>query len=156
MNKPKRILNTIAVVALAGFLSVAYGTCYLPKAILAIIPGDDLGSMAVYSCSAACPSSQEEVYANDDAWKWDVYSVTSGGVGTGTSTIVPDDLMSNMFYKDVPPYQAGSCFQAEYYYPWGMYYTTASVTASLSGWVGAEQCPGYYLNMTYVNTSNCD
>jgi hypothetical protein len=71
----KRIQVAIAVL-IGGLVATAYGTCYLQQVVCCIQGGTDLGSATM------CGGSTESVVVDEDAWRFDTYSVTVGGASS--------------------------------------------------------------------------
>ena len=77
MNKRK--LNITMSLILVGLMSTAYATCYLQKVVLCLGSGDGVGSFTSTCPGSPSYSANVPVYASENAYKWDVYSVTRGG-----------------------------------------------------------------------------
>ena len=83
----KKKLNLILAVLVAGVVTTAYATCYLQGVVVAKASGDLVvagGCIVSYSCGntvtpSSCCSLTADVYANEYAYKYDLYSVTAGG-----------------------------------------------------------------------------
>lgn len=76
----KRKLNIILTLSLLALVGTAYATCYLNQVVLCFKAGDTVvGSYLYTGGSGPNTSFTTQVYADEDCWRYDLYSVTRGG-----------------------------------------------------------------------------
>jgi hypothetical protein len=83
----KNKLNLCLALALLGMAVTAYSTCYLNQVVLCFKSGDRVaGSYAhaggIDNNNSSYGSFYTDVYADEDSWRYDRYSVTRGGRNT--------------------------------------------------------------------------
>jgi hypothetical protein len=78
MNKKLNIVTTAVIFTV---LASAYATCYLNQVVLCIGNGDEVAS-SFKSCAPNTVTLSYAIYADENAYKWNVYSVTRGGFHT--------------------------------------------------------------------------
>jgi hypothetical protein len=118
----KNKLNLCLALALLGMVVTAYSTtCYLNQVVLCAKSGDKIvASYAHASGSSVCCtwlSFYTDVYADEDSWRYDRYSVTRGGRVTDQSFV---SYCVGTCTGGTGPYTQGNDtfgFQAHYYNP---------------------------------------
>ncbi len=113
----KKTLNLFAAVLILGLMGSAYAACYLQKVILCLGTGDDLGGTFT---SGACTTGDTvttynglHAFANQNVYKWDVYSVTRGGFTTADANAGGQNYCST----DANAPDAGSFYAVHYINP---------------------------------------
>ena len=74
----KKTINVLIATAVLGMLTAAYAVCYLEQVVLCFKAGDLVSSEFSLSVGA-CTSFTANVYAGENAYRIDTYSVTRGG-----------------------------------------------------------------------------
>jgi len=132
----KRKLNMALTIAILGILGTAYGTCYLNKVVLCVGTGDSVASFSTTCSGSGTATFSYAVIADEGAWRFDVYSVTRGGLHTEDLNITKsgfycDNSTSNPFFNDTPYQNYG--FNAHYIDPCsGSRVTNANAPGSAS------------------------
>ncbi len=110
-------INAIIAATILAMMGSAYGiTCYLEQIVNCVKTGDTLGTFVM--SSGTCAGDTVKMFADDYAWRFDIYSVTRGGLsGTATYTSLCDGFVNHGY----PPgygsrlgsgfnvYYSGSC-----------------------------------------------
>lgn len=78
----KNKINITLTVAILGILWSAYGTCYLNKVVLCVGNGDSAASFSKTCSGSGTVTFSYAVVADEAAYRFDVYSVTEGGLKT--------------------------------------------------------------------------
>lgn len=86
MNKR---INAIVCATIIGAMATAYGTCYLRQVMVCVGYGDNLGLHNTPGCM-----NSATIYADETAWRWDLYSVSRGGRAGGSTESVYCDSIS--------------------------------------------------------------
>ena len=79
----KKKINVLLALGLLGLAATAYSTCYLNQVVLCAKSGDKVAGSYMHTGNGEA-SYYTDVFADEDCWRYDKYSVTRGGRGAQT------------------------------------------------------------------------